>query len=75
MGSVKKEPGRFLLDTHVILWWLFDEPNLSQNARAVISDPDNTIFVSSATGCEIATKYRLGKLSMPRRQHGTCRSC
>ena len=53
---------KFLLDTHALLWWLFDDPKLSLTARALIADPSNTIFVSAASGWEIATKVRLGKL-------------
>jgi PIN domain nuclease of toxin-antitoxin system len=51
-----------LLDTHALLWWLFDDPKLSAGARAVIKDPDNVILASSASAWEMATKYRLGKL-------------
>ncbi|CAB1074718.1 Death on curing protein, Doc toxin [Olavius algarvensis Delta 1 endosymbiont] len=53
---------RYLLDTHVLLWWLFDDPKLSDPARAIIRAPQNTIIVSSASGWEISTKSRLGKL-------------
>ena len=52
----------YLLDTHVLLWWLFDDPKLSGPARDIIRAPENTIIVSSASGWEIATKSRLGKL-------------
>ncbi|MCP5179045.1 MAG: type II toxin-antitoxin system VapC family toxin [Pseudomonadales bacterium] len=52
----------FLLDTHALLWWLFDDPKLSTNARGVILDPGNDILVSSISALEIATKHRLGKL-------------
>ena len=62
MESVKEQPSTFLLDTHVLLWWLFDDPKLSRLACQVIRAPDNTILVSSASGWEISTKYRLGKL-------------
>lgn len=51
-----------LLDTHVLLWWLFDDHRLSSRARAFIREPANRILVSSASGWEIATKQRLGKL-------------
>jgi PIN domain nuclease of toxin-antitoxin system len=51
-----------LLDTHALLWWLFDEPKLSVRARAFIADRGREIFVSSASAWEIATKHRLGKL-------------
>ena len=62
MESVKKMASRFLLDTHTLLWWLFDDPRLSRPAYDIIQEPDNKILVSSASGWEIATKYRLGKL-------------
>jgi PIN domain nuclease of toxin-antitoxin system len=60
--SVTEFSSGFLLDTHVLLWWLFDDPKLSSLARAIIRAPENTILVSSASGWEIATKSRLGKL-------------
>src|SRR4030042_1996345 len=53
---------RVLLDTHVLLWWLFDDLGLSASARALIADPGNAVLVSSASAGEIATKPRLGKL-------------
>lgn len=53
---------RVLLDTHALLWWLFDDARLSSNARKVIASPDSAVFMSSASAWEIATKYRLGKL-------------
>lgn len=53
----------FLLDTHALLWWLFDDRRLSTRARELIADPDSTILVSSASGWEISTKHRLGKLT------------
>lgn len=62
MESVKEKIVGYLLDTHVLLWWLFDDPKLSGPARDVIRAPENRILVSSASGWEIATKSRLGKL-------------
>lgn len=53
---------KLLLDTHALLWWLFDDPRLPAAARAAIADPGHTVFVSAASGWEIATKYRIGKL-------------
>jgi PIN domain nuclease of toxin-antitoxin system len=53
---------RLLLDTHALLWWVFDDRRLSRTARGVIADPGNEILVSSASAWELATKYRLGKL-------------
>ena len=53
---------RLLLDTHVLLWWLLDDPRLTAAARRAISPADCRVLVSSASACEIATKHRLGKL-------------
>jgi PIN domain nuclease of toxin-antitoxin system len=53
---------RYLIDTHVLLWWIFNDPKLDQNIREIIQNPSNKIIVSSASAWEIATKYRIGKL-------------
>lgn len=55
-------PDRVLLDTHALLWWLFDDPRLSERARDVIRSADTAVLVSSASGWEIGTKHRLGRL-------------
>ena len=47
---------RLLLDTHVFLWWLADVPELGDAARKAIADDRNEVFVSAATGWEIAIK-------------------
>jgi len=52
----------YLIDTHVLLWWLFDDPKLCAESRAIIKNPAHQIFVSSASAWEIATKYRIGKM-------------
>lgn len=52
----------YLIDTHVMLWWIFDDPKLDSTCRNIIRNPAHGIFVSSASAWEIATKYRIGKL-------------
>ncbi|MCF2149211.1 type II toxin-antitoxin system VapC family toxin [Desmonostoc muscorum LEGE 12446] len=52
----------YLIDTHILLWWLFDDPKLHTDCRDIIRNPDHRIIVSSASAWEIATKYRIGKL-------------
>jgi PIN domain nuclease of toxin-antitoxin system len=65
----------FLLDTHVLLWWL-DNPNLiSETARLAIGDSDNRVFVSAATAWEIAIKKTLGKLDAPDDLKKVLRKC
>lgn len=54
-----------LLDTHVILWFLANDPKLSPVARAAILDPGNVRWLSPISLLEIALKNRLGKLPLP----------
>lgn len=57
------KPARpLLLDTHALLWWLLDSPELSATARSAIAAPDQRVLVSAATAWELATKSRIGKL-------------
>ncbi|MFW6105339.1 MAG: type II toxin-antitoxin system VapC family toxin [Chloroflexota bacterium] len=56
---------KVLLDTHAFLWWIADDPQLSAHARQIIGNGENELFLSAASGWEIATKVRLGKLDMP----------
>jgi PIN domain nuclease of toxin-antitoxin system len=55
---------RLLLDTHTLLWWWDDDAKLSEAARAALTETTNEVHVSAATAWEIATKKRLGKLSI-----------
>jgi len=55
---------KYLLDTHALLWWWTDDPQLSPTARACIQDEANTILVSAASAWELATKHRLGRLPL-----------
>jgi PIN domain nuclease of toxin-antitoxin system len=52
---------RFLLDTHVLAWWLFDDAKLRAGPASAIADPENEILVSAISAFEVTTKYRLGK--------------
>jgi len=54
-----------LLDTHVALWAITDSPRLSTRARALIEDPNATIWVSAASLWEISIKHDLGRGEMP----------
>lgn len=52
-----------LLDTHTFLWFITNDPKLSQNARSYIEDSSNEIWLSIASIWEMAIKYSAGKLS------------
>ena len=54
----------YLLDTHVLLWALFDDEKLSDRARAEISNTNNRILVSIISYWEISLKYGIGKLEL-----------
>ena len=53
---------RYLLDTHIILWWLYDDRQLPRRHRLIMSEPDNHIIVSVASLWEIEIKRAVGKL-------------
>lgn len=54
-----------LLDTHIFLWWLDDNPRLSKKVRDRIADPETVVFVSAASIWEIGIKRAIGKLEAP----------
>lgn len=56
---------KLLLDTHVLLWWLADDPRLGTQARELVAEPTHTVFVSAATIWEITIKESLQKLTLP----------
>ncbi|HIC70216.1 MAG TPA: type II toxin-antitoxin system VapC family toxin [Candidatus Latescibacteria bacterium] len=55
----------FLMDTHVFLWWVTDQPGVSQTAHDAITNPGNRLLLSAASGWEIAIKSALGRLELP----------
>jgi PIN domain nuclease of toxin-antitoxin system len=56
---------KLLLDTHALIWFLDNDPQLGPNARSAISDPANICHVSDATAWECGIKLSLGKLKLP----------
>ena len=54
-----------LLDTHVLIWALENNPTLTDSAVNSIVDGNNMVFVSSASVWEISIKQKLGKLQAP----------
>jgi PIN domain nuclease of toxin-antitoxin system len=55
---------RLLLDTHVVLWWLADDPALSNEVKDRL-DREPDAWVSVATIWEVAIKQAIGKLPGP----------
>lgn len=54
---------RLLLDTHVFLWWLQDNPKLSKKARSIIVAASE-VHISSASIWEASIKAGIGKLDI-----------
>ena len=52
---------RLLLDTHTFLWFVTNDPQLSENALDAVAEPTNEILLSPASYWEIAIKISLGK--------------
>jgi PIN domain nuclease of toxin-antitoxin system len=50
-----------LLDTHIVLWWLTDDPTLADDIKDRL-DQEADVYVSSATVWEVTIKQALGKL-------------
>jgi len=55
---------RLLLDTHVFLWFIQGDKQLSLSLRAQIEDGSNIKYVSLASVWEIAIKVSVGKLTV-----------
>jgi PIN domain nuclease of toxin-antitoxin system len=55
---------RVLLDTHVVLWWLMDSPELSDDIKGLI-DSEPAVHLSAVSPWEVAIKQSLGKLKGP----------
>jgi len=53
-----------LLDTHIVLWWLNDDPKLIDHHREIIANTDNLCYISAATIWKISIKVKLGKLKI-----------
>jgi len=58
-----------LLDTHAFLWFIDDNPRLSEPARVLIEADDSQPFISMASLWEIAVKISLGKLQLEQPYH------
>ncbi len=53
-----------LLDTHILLWHLSDNPKLKTEKSKIIENPENRIFFSLVSLWEIAIKTSIGKLKI-----------
>lgn len=55
----------WMLDTHALLWALFEPDKLGRKARSILENPANQVMVGAISYWEIALKFGLGKLKLP----------
>jgi PIN domain nuclease of toxin-antitoxin system len=55
---------KLLIDTHTFLWFIHDDPNLSDRAASLL-ESDVDLLLSTASLWEIAIKVNLQKLTLP----------
>ena len=56
---------KYLLDTHSLLWTIFEPDKLSAEAQEIILDRNNIICISIISLWEISIKQNIGRLNIP----------
>ena len=56
---------RILLDSHVFLWYIQDDPRLPASFRVALRDLANDVYLSVASIWELVIKHSIGKLPLP----------
>ncbi len=56
---------RLLLDTHIVIWALANDPKLPKKARSLILDDENDIYVSVVSVWEVVVKHALHREDFP----------
>ncbi|MFA5233458.1 MAG: type II toxin-antitoxin system VapC family toxin [Sulfurimonas sp.] len=55
---------RYIIDTHIFLWLLFDPEKIDNNKLQTLQSPRNKVYITSISFWEISLKYALGKLEL-----------
>lgn len=53
---------KYLIDTHIFLWLLFEPSKISKNKLEKLKNSSNQVYISSISFWEISIKFGLGKL-------------
>ncbi len=56
---------RYLLDTHTFLWMAADPANLSRKVIKIVREKVNRLYLSAASGWEIALLQKLNRIELP----------
>ncbi|MGW3290696.1 type II toxin-antitoxin system VapC family toxin [Streptomyces sp. NPDC001002] len=65
---------KLLADTHVVVWWLLDSPELSPEIKELL-DTEPVAYISAVTPWELSVKMALGKLDAPADLPERARDC
>lgn len=55
---------KYVIDTHILLWLIFDPDKIDIKKLELLKNPKNGIFVTNISFWEVALKYGLGKLEL-----------
>ena len=55
---------KLLLDTHTFLWFVNDNPKLSNRLKDFIEDTSNVSYLNVASLWEMSIKFNLGRLAL-----------
>lgn len=55
---------KYLLDTHILLWFFFDSQKLSTPISKILQNPESALFISAISFWEISIKYESRKLQL-----------
>ena len=55
---------KYLLDTHVFIWFIMEPEKLSKKVLKIISNDDNEILISPISFWEMAIKHQAKKLDL-----------
>lgn len=55
---------RLLIDSHIALWWLAEDPSIGMHCKEHLRTADE-VFFSAVTPWELGIKRALGKVSYP----------
>jgi PIN domain nuclease of toxin-antitoxin system len=56
----------YLIDTNIVIWYLENNDKLPSEIRNILTDNEKNVFISIVSFWEIAIKYSLGKLTIPK---------
>ena len=54
---------KYLIDTHIFIWWACNPEKLPDNIISIISNKKNTVYLSAASSWEVQIKINLGKIT------------